>query len=112
MPDVFVMVSDAELSRAVARWARHTLPGTAVEVALPSRALRASDVVITTEGDCTTFRCAEFVQTGVAVIVLAAVPRPSSELHYRAAGAAAYLPMSLDTRPIAQAITVRPNRAA
>ena len=54
-----------------------------------------ADMVITVDSSCPPAVCADLVHLAPAVIVLAAIPRPADEARYRAAGAAAYLPMEV-----------------
>ncbi len=53
------------------------------------------DVLISTPMDCPAERCARLAEAGVRVMILAPVPRDKEQQLYRRAGAAAYLPMSV-----------------
>ena len=63
-------------------------------------------VVVTTTSECSADECAGLTQSGVDVVVLAALPSSFQETTYREAGAAHYLPMSLDIAPLALALAV------
>lgn len=52
-------------------------------------------LLISTTSDCPAERCAELAALGVAVVILAAIPRNDDRELYQRAGAAAYLPMSI-----------------
>ncbi len=54
------------------------------------------DVLLSTPTDCPAERCAELAGAGVRVMILAPVPRDRERQRYRRAGAAAYLPMSVE----------------
>lgn len=49
-------------------------------------------------------RCEELARLGLRVIVLAAMPRDADASRYREAGAAAYIPMSVDLTPLFETI--------
>ena len=63
-------------------------------------------VVVTTTSACSADECAGLTQSGVDVVVLAALPSTFQEDTYRQAGAAHYLPMSMDIAPLALALAV------
>jgi len=54
------------------------------------------DVLISTPMDCPVERCAALAEKGVRVMILAPVPRDRERHTYSQAGAAAYLPMSVE----------------
>ncbi|MBI5949551.1 MAG: hypothetical protein HY875_15535 [Chloroflexi bacterium] len=54
------------------------------------------DILISTPMDCPAERCAQLAESGVRVMILAPVPRDRERQRYRRAGAAAYLPMSVE----------------
>lgn len=62
------------------------------------------EIVVTTTTECSPDECAGLTQSGVAVVVLAALPSNYQERSYREAGAADYLAMSLDMGPLAGAL--------
>lgn len=62
------------------------------------------EIVVTTTTECSPDECAGLTQSGVAVIVLAALPSNFQERSYREAGAADYLAMNLDMGPLAGAV--------
>jgi len=62
------------------------------------------DIVVATASDCPTERVAELATSGVRVIILAAVPREGDRDRYRQAGARAYVPMTVDTALLVDAI--------
>lgn len=70
----------------------------------PERALRASDILVIPAAELSPPGCQDLVDEGFHVIVLAAVPRPVDEQSYRAAGAADYIPMTIDPAPLVDAI--------
>jgi len=57
--------------------------------------------VISTSVDMTPDDCRHLSARGAVVVILATVPGSAEEARYRAAGAAAYLPMGLATRTLA-----------
>ena len=57
----------------------------------------AGDLVISPSGDCPPARCEELSHAAAKVIILAALPRQDEEVRYAAAGASAYIPMTLDS---------------
>ncbi len=54
------------------------------------------DVLVSTPSDTPAERCAELAAEGLRVVILAPVPREREHQRYRLAGAAAYLPMSVE----------------
>lgn len=68
------------------------------------RQTTAGDLVITTTTACSPDECAGLTHSGVAVVVLAALPSDFQERNYRLAGAAGYLAMNLDTEPLAEIV--------
>lgn len=63
-------------------------------------AVKPGDVVVAPTSDCPPERCAEFVSRGARVIVLAPLPGDADRERYLAAGAFAYMPMMIDSRPL------------
>lgn len=57
-------------------------------------------VVVAPAGDCPSDRCAALTAAGCRVIILAPIPRADDQARYAAAGAFAYLPMSIDARSL------------
>lgn len=49
-------------------------------------------------------RCRELAAEGPEIVILAAFPRQIDQSSYTAAGAAAYVPMSVDAGPLIEAI--------
>ncbi|MBK6663532.1 MAG: hypothetical protein IPG47_12600 [Thermoflexaceae bacterium] len=91
---VHLFVNDDGLRKAL-----HTLVGAAVGFELESRAdgwPARGDLVIATTVDLPAERVGGFVDRGVYVVVLAAVPRSRERVRFEAAGVSAYLPMTAD----------------
>lgn len=62
--------------------------------------VKPGDVVVAPTSDCPPERCAEFDSLGARVIVLAPLPGDAERERYLAAGAFAYMPMVVDSRPL------------
>jgi DNA-binding NarL/FixJ family response regulator len=59
-----------------------------------------SAVLLAASSQCSPAECEELTRSGRKVIVLAALPSDEQRSAYLAAGAAGYLPMAVDTRPL------------
>lgn len=97
---VHVATSDVSLHRALRSRLTRTEPFkvSAFEGAVGEAA--RGDIVVTTVSACPVEHCAELASQGVAVIVLAAIPRQAEADQYRAAGAAAYIAMTVDSEEL------------
>jgi len=110
---VHVATSDVSLHRALkSRLARTDgVTVSAFEGAVGEAA--KGDIVVTTVSECPVEHCAELSTRGIAVIVLAAIPRQSEADQYRAAGAAAYIAMTVNSdellREVRRAMERRPG---
>ncbi len=98
-----ILCSDAGLAEQLRARLEHAL-GRAVRVLKGLCESNPHEVVITTTSACSPDECAGLSQSGNAVVVLAALPSSFQEQHYRKAGAAHYLAMSLDIAPLAAAV--------
>lgn len=98
-----VLTSDAALAEQLCARLGDTL-GRAVTVLDAASQTLAREVVVTTTSACSPDECAGLAQSGVSVVVLAALPSNFQEQNYRSAGAADYLPMTLDIGPLADAV--------
>lgn len=61
-------------------------------------------IVVTTPLECAPVRCRELVESGAAVVILAALPKRIEEDSYRQSGAREYLPMLADGSNVAEAV--------
>jgi DNA-binding NarL/FixJ family response regulator len=101
---IHVVSSDSALRRAlVARLGRSpdlSLPttGWSLDVQLPGR------IVVVPASECSPGACRDLVARGHSVIVLAAVLRDNDRERYLAAGAAAYVPMTVDSEQLLEAL--------
>lgn len=68
------------------------------------QSVRACGTLVTSTTQCSPAECAGLAEAGMHVIVLAAVPSEFQKGLYESAGAAAYLPMTLDLAPLIAAI--------
>jgi len=59
-----------------------------------------TDIVVTPASDCDVERCVKLAAHGFMVIILAAIPRAFDEERYLRAGAAAYIPMAVDSEQL------------
>ena len=81
------------------------LAQSALRHALAERLSRSScSTLVVVASDCPTAECQLLVSEGRDVIVLANTPDPEEERAYRTSGAAAYLPLSIDTQALLAAI--------
>ena len=64
----------------------------------------ASDILVVPAAELSLPACEDLASRGFQVIVLAALPRPLDEASYRAAGATAYVLMTIDPAPLVDAI--------
>ncbi len=64
----------------------------------------AGDVVVAPTAELSVSDCARLARDGVRVVVLAPIPRLIEERSYSAAGARGYLPMTVDTGPLIEAV--------
>lgn len=104
MATVHVVTSDGALRRALLGRLEH-VPGLNLLMRDGTAgAPKPEDVVVATTTDCPSERVAELTTAGVRVIILAAVPRASEQDRYRKAGAQAYIPMTVDTTQLVDAI--------
>ncbi len=62
------------------------------------------DLVIATVSDCPISTVRGLAQSGVRVVILAPVPSSFQATRYREAGAAGYVAMDLDVRPLVEAV--------
>lgn len=102
---IHVVTADGALRRAlVARLDR--VPGLHDHAsgAPDFAAIRAGEIVISTPTDCPPERAAELTRSGIAVIILAAIPRPGEQARYERAGVTAYIPMLIDGVELLRAI--------
>jgi len=99
---VQVRASDALLGRVLQKRLTQHL-GDRAEFASPD-AEPKSGVVVATSPACKPDECAELVNRGLSVIVLAPVPSAKEEARYRSAGASAYLPMVINLTPLFAAV--------
>jgi len=97
---VHVVTSDAALQRAlIARLERS--PGVVLTNEDERRDLfDPTEIVVTPASECEVERCAKLASNGLAVIILAAIPRPLEEERYLRAGAVAYIPMAIDSEQL------------
>ena len=108
---VHLFVNDDGLRKAL-----HSLVGAAVGFELESRAEgwpAPDDLIIATTVDLPADRVRGFVERGVYVVVLAAVPRSRERVRFEAAGVSAYLPMTADGHRLLdelRGIPVHPGR--
>ncbi len=70
----------------------------------PAGADPKGGVVVATSPACRPEECAELVDRGASVVVLAPVPSAAEEERYLSAGAAAYLPMLINLTPLYSAV--------
>ena len=91
---VHVVTSDAALQKALtARLERSP------RVVMTSHLdpFNRTGIVVTPASECEIERCAKLAARGLTVIILAAIPRPLEQERYLRAGAAAYVPMTIDS---------------
>ncbi len=79
--------------------------GRAVTVLCSLRDTLAPSILVTTTSQCSADECAGLAESGVSVVILAALPSSFQEQSYLSAGAAHYLPMNLDIEPLADALS-------
>lgn len=100
---VRILTSDAGLAEQL-RARLEAVLGRAVTVLKGLWETGPAEIVVTTTTECSPDECAGLAQSGVAVVVLAALPSHFQERSYRDAGAADYLAMSLDMGPLEGAL--------
>ncbi len=97
---VHVVTSDAALQRALtARLERSPRLVLTTEDGDQDPINRA-DIVVTPASECEVERCARLAAHGLTVIILAAIPRGFEKERYLRAGAAAYIPMAIDSEQL------------
>ncbi|MGE5594884.1 MAG: hypothetical protein ACM3S1_02475 [Hyphomicrobiales bacterium] len=89
-----VTTSDPALGRALEAHLQ-SRPGR-LEGELSEAGRRGLSVVVAPTRDVSPAYCTDLVAAGSIVVILAAVPREHERMAYLRAGAAAYVPMSLD----------------
>ena len=98
-----VLTSDIALAEQLCARLGDTL-GRAVTILRAANETTPREIVVTTTSACSPDECAGLTQSGVLVVVLAALPSNFQEQNYRSAGAADYLPMTLDIGPLSEAV--------
>ncbi len=93
---VHVITSDSALQRALASRLERSQPPEPSEDGADDSA-RRTEIVVTTASECEPERCERLASRGALVIVLAAIPRDTERERYFRAGAAAYVPMAVDS---------------
>ena len=104
MQQLVILTSDAALERSLRGWCEAHLELAPGPADASFDAVDGDAIVITTAADCSPVECGDLTRRAGAVIVLAPIPSPAAERTYLAAGAAAYLPMSLDRRALEAAV--------
>jgi DNA-binding NarL/FixJ family response regulator len=107
---VHVATTDATLHRALRSRLSRAEGFSVSDFGRASGALTMGDIVITTVSECPVDHCAEMAAKGLAIIILAAIPRQSEADQYRAAGAAAYVAMTVDSEDLMSAVRIAAER--
>lgn len=96
---VRVLTRDAALKRALLA---HLEADESLPIATESdpASVQPGDVVVAPGSECSPEACADLVARGARVIILAPLPGEIERQRYLAAGAFAYLPMVIDSRPL------------
>lgn len=103
---IVIVSADAQLRRALLSRLGSALDAS-IEVRpepAAGRPLLPSDVIIVPAAELSAAKCRELAQGAMRIVVLAAFPRQIDEASYLAAGAAAYVPMAVDARPLIDAV--------
>ncbi len=81
-----------------------SVPGVALEEPNSQAPWAPGDIVIVPVSECSPRRCAEFIATGVTVIVLAEFPNKAERNLYWTTGASAYIPMTPGSTELTDAV--------
>lgn len=92
---VVVLTSDSALQKALTSRLERLQP--VVMGHDPGDPPASTEIVVTTVSECEPERCGRLTSKGAMVIVLAAIPREGERERYLQSGAAAYVPMSVDS---------------
>jgi len=101
---IHVVSADGRLRQALRSRFGTALCGCVVATATAVGGVAAGDVVVAPAAELSVSDCARLARDGVRVVVLAPIPRLLEEHRYSAAGARSYLPMTVDTGPLIEAV--------
>lgn len=104
--NVHVITADGALRRALVSRLQNApnLPVTVLQERPENGHYAPGEILLIPVSELPLERCEELARQGLRVIALAPMPRESDGVRYRDAGAAAYIPMSVDLAPLLGAV--------